>query len=184
MKLIWTALLFLSGSLPSNDFASIQKKMDDIVKEHTRPGDRIFMSKGEFDAYLQAQVQAIAPKAIKYAKLDLGEGCGSASAMVDFLELNKARHGASNWMMDKILEGERYVKISVHVQTKAGKVRVDVDRVEVAGVAMQGAALDFLIQRYVIPQFPSAKVDQWFGLQHHMDHFDIHQSGATVVIGK
>jgi hypothetical protein len=179
MKLIWAILLFLSV----DDFASIQKKMDDIVKEHTKPGDRIYMSNREFNAYLQAQVQAIAPKAVKNAKVELAEGGGSASAMVDFLELNKARHGASNWMMDKILEGQRFVKVSVHVQSKSGKVRVDVDRVEIAGAAIQGAALDFLIERYVIPQFPSAKVDQWFSLEHHMDHFEIHQSGATVVIG-
>jgi hypothetical protein len=166
-----------------DDFTSIQRKMDDIVKDHTKPGERIYMSLKEFDAYLQAQVQVIAPKAVRNAKVNLVEGGGSASAMIDFLELNKERHGPSNFLMDKILEGPRLVKVAVRIQTKAGKVRVDVDRVEVGGVAMEGAALDFLIQRYVIPQFPAAKVDQWFNLEHHMDHFEIHPAGATVVIG-
>jgi len=180
MKLLLTLLFFFAV----DDFQSIQKKMDDIVKDKTRPGDRIYMSNRELNAYLAAQAVAIAPKAIKNTKVELAEGSGSASAMVDFLELNKARNGPSNYLMDKILEGQRFVKVSVHVQTKAGKVRVDVDRVEVAGAAMSGAALDFLIQRYVLPQFPTAKIDQWFSMEHHMDHIEIHQSGATVVIGK
>jgi hypothetical protein len=180
VKLLWVFLLLLAA----DDFESIQRKMDDIVKDRVKPGQRVYMSSRELNAYEAAQAQAIAPKAIHGAKLQLGEGSGTASAMIDFLELNKARGGTSNWMMDKILEGERSVKVSVHVQSKNGMARVDVDRVEIGGAAIQGSALDFMIQKYVIPQFPDAKADQWFALAHNMDHFEIHPSGVTVVIGK
>jgi hypothetical protein len=170
--------------LAADDFSSIQRKMDDIVKEHTKPGDRIFMSQREMDAYLYAQAQAIAPKAVHKTKVELVDGGGTASAMINFLELNKARGAQSNWLMEKMLDGERFVKVSVHVLTEHGKVRVDVDRVEVGGAVISGAPLEYLITNYVVPQFPNAKVDQWFTMDHHMDHFEIHPSGATVVIGK
>ena len=179
-----SAILGLLLLFAADDFSSIQRKMDDIVKEHLKPGARVFMSLAEMNAYLKAQADAIAPKAVHNTKVELAEGSGTASALVNFLELNKARGGASNWMMDKLLDGERLVKVTVHVRTDHGKARVDVDRVEVNGAVMQGAPLDFLIQRYVIPQFPNAKVDQWFPMDHHMDRIDIHPSGATVVIGK
>jgi hypothetical protein len=178
---LFLALLLL---LAADDFSSIQRKMDDIVKEHTKPGDRIHLSLREMNAYLYAQAQAIAPKAVHNTKVELGEGSGTASAMVNFLELNKARGAQSNWLMEKMLDGERFVKVSVHIQSEHGKGRVNVDRVEIGGAAISGAPLDYLIQNYVVPQFPTAKVDQWFTMDHHMDHFEIHQSGATVVIGK
>jgi hypothetical protein len=177
---LWAIFLLFAA----DDFDSIQRKMDDIVKEHLKPGTRVFMSQREMDAYLRAQAVAIAPKAVKNTKVELAEGAGTASAMVNFLELNKARNGPSNWMMDRLLDGERLVKVSVHVKTDHGKVRVDVDRVEVGGAVMAGAPLDFLIQRYVIPQFPNAKIDQWFTMEHHMDRIDVHPAGATVLIGK
>jgi hypothetical protein len=180
VKILFAILLLVAG----DDFSSIQRKMDNIVKGHTRAGDRIYLSLREMNAYLHAQAQAIAPKAVRNTKVELGEGGGTASAMVNFLELNKARGGQSNWMMEKMLEGDRPVRVSVKVLTNRGKVRVDVERVEIGGAAISGAPLEWLIQNYVIPQFPHAKVDQWFTIEHHMDHFEIHPAGATVVIGR
>jgi hypothetical protein len=176
----WALLLFLA----SDDYSSIRRKMDDIEKDRLKPGSHVFLSLRELNSYLQAQVATIAPKAVRDAKLVLSEGSGTATAMINFLELNKARGGTSNWLMDKLLDGERPVKVSVHVQTGNGKARVNVDRVEVGGAVMQGGALEFLIQNYVVPQFPDAKVDQWFTMAHHMDHLEIHPSGVTVVIGQ
>ncbi len=180
MRVLWAILLLLAA----DDFASIQRKMDDIVKDHVRPGERIFLSQRELDAYLREQALAIAPKAVRNTTVQLADESGTASAMVNFLELNKARGGQSNWIMEKMFDGDRPVQVSVHVQSEHGKARVHVDRVEIGGAVIQGAPLDFLIQNYVIPQFPNARVDQWFLLEHRMDHFEIHPSGATVVIRK
>ena len=180
MKLSFLLLLLFA----TDDFSSIQRKMDDIVKEHVKRGEKIYMPQRELDAYLRAQAIAIAPKAVHNTKVEPSEGGGTVSANVNFLELNKARGGQSNWIMEKMLDGERLVKVTVHVQTDRGKARVNVDRVEVGGAAISGAPLDYLIQSYVIPQFPNAKVDQWFTMDHHMDRIDIHPSGVTVTIAK
>jgi hypothetical protein len=178
---LFLALLLLFAT---DDFASIQRKMDDIVNGHVKRGEKIYMPQRELDAYLRAQAQAIAPKAVHNTKVEPSEGGGTVSANVNFLELNKARGGQSNWMMEKLLVGDRLVKVTVHIQTDHGKARVNVDRVEVGGAAIQGAPLDYMIQSYVLPQFPNAKVDQWFTMDHHMDRIDIHPAGATVIIAK
>jgi hypothetical protein len=168
----------------TDDFAAIQRKMDDIVKGHVRRGERIQMPQRELDAYLRVQAFAIAPKAVRNTNVAPFEGGGVVSANVNFLELNRARGGQSNWMMEKMLDGERPVKVTVHIQTERGKARVNVDRVEIGGAVISGTPLDYLIQNYVTPQFPNAKIDQWFTMDHHMDRIDIHPSGITVVIAK
>lgn len=180
MKLVLSVLLLLA----TDDFASIQRKMDEIVKEHVKRGERIQMPQRELAAYLRAQADAIAPKAVHNTKVEPFEGGGNVSANVNFLELNKARGGQSNWMMEKMLDGERLVKVTVHVQTEHGKARVNVDRVEVGGAAIQGAPLDYLIEHYVRPQFPNAKVDQWFTMDHRIDRIEIHPAGVTVIIAR
>jgi len=180
VNLLCFALLLLAG----DDFASIQKKMDDIIKDRLKPGARVYMPQRELLAYEQAQAVAIAPKAVHNVTLELREGSGTTSATINFLELNKARGGQSNWLMDQILSGDRLVKVSLRVQTRDGNARADVERVEIGGAAMQGSALDFLIQNYVLPQFPNAKVDQWFPMDHHMDRIEIRPNGVTVIIAK
>jgi hypothetical protein len=180
VRLVPAILLFFA----SGDYISVQKKFETIASDRLRPGARVFLSSRELDAFARGQALEIAPKAIRDVKFQIGEGSATASAMVNFLELDKSRGGQPNWLMEKFLQGERAVKVSARVQSRNGEARVDVDRVEVAGAAIEGAALDFLIEHYVIPQFPEARVAEWFKMSHHIDHLEIHPSGVTVVIGK
>jgi hypothetical protein len=162
VRLVPAILLFFA----SGDYISVQKKFETIASDRLRPGARVFLSSRELDAFARGQALEIAPKAIRDVKFQIGEGSATASAMVNFLELDKSRGGQPNWLMEKFLQGERAVKVSARVQS------------------IEGAALDFLIEHYVIPQFPEARVAEWFKMSHHIDHLEIHPSGVTVVIGK
>jgi hypothetical protein len=44
--------------------------------------------------------------------------------------------------------------------------------------------LDYLIRNYLLPNYPQAKVGQWFELGHRMDRLEIKPAGVTVVIGR
>jgi hypothetical protein len=61
---------------------------------------------------------------------------------------------------------------------------VDVDRVEVSGVPIEGDALDFVIRNFLRPTFPDVMVDQWFDLGFRIDHFTVSPTGVSVFIGK
>jgi hypothetical protein len=167
-----------------DDLASIQKKLDLIYTEKVPHGSLVVLTAAEINAYARNEAQEITPKGVRDLKLVLGEGNATATAQIDFLEVNKLRHGSSNWLMDRILQGERPIKVIAHMQSEAGKARVDVDRVEIGGAAIEGAALQFLIEHYVVPQFPNAKVAQWFTLEHHVDHLEVGPGAVTVVIAK
>lgn len=168
----------------ADDLTSFQKKLDDINNEKVPRGARIVLTSAEINAFARNAARDIAPRAVHDLKLVLGSGNATGTARVDFLELNKARGGSSNWLMERMFAGERTVKVIAHMQTSEGRGRVDVDRVEVGDVAVDGPALQFLIDHYVVPEFPNAKVGQWFKLEHHVDHLEIKPEAVTVVIAK
>ncbi|MDE3195594.1 MAG: hypothetical protein KGN84_04580, partial [Acidobacteriota bacterium] len=78
--------------------------------------------------------------------------------------------------------GERPVVVKARFESRNGRARVDVERVEISGIAIEGSALDFVVENYVRPTFPDVKVNEWFGLRHGIDHFAVAQPGVTVVM--
>ena len=89
---------------------------------------------------------------------------------------------APNWLLSKLLEGDRPVTVTARIESARGRVRVDVERVQISGVPVEGRTLDFLIQEYVIPAHPDAKVSQWIPLRHRMDRIEIAPQTVTVVL--
>lgn len=177
-------LALVSLLLLDRDYATIQKKFDDIEQERYRSGTRVTLSPREINAYARQQAEEIAPKAVHDVQVVLGTDGATASARIDFLELNKAFGGQPNWMIEHLFQGVRPVKVTMKIQTRNGQARVDVDRVEISGAAVDGTALQFLIDHFVIPEFPDAKVAKWFPMSHRMDHVEVRPAGATVVIRK
>src|SRR5436189_283436 len=51
-------------------------------------------------------------------------------------------------------------------------------------VTIDGKMLDYLIQHYLIPQFPEAKVGQPFELAHHIDRLEVTPDAVGVVLGR
>jgi hypothetical protein len=86
--------------------------------------------------------------------------------------------------MKNLFAGERPVTVKVRFDSRNRRARVDVDRVEVSGVPIEGATLDFLIQTWLRPTFPDVKINQWFDLQYRVDRFTVQPAGASIFIGK
>src|SRR5262249_17524636 len=111
-------------------------------------------------------------------------GSATGSAMIDFLKLRQAAGKPPGWVMSKLLAGERPVKVQARIHSGAGRAQVDVDRVEVSGVVIDGKMLDYLIQHYLNAEFPEAKVGQPFDLAHRIDHLEIKPEAVGVVLGR
>ena len=165
-------LLFLFAA------STLDHKFDLIEQNRLRPGSRVVTTRAEWNAWVQDE----APAGVRRTRIDLGANRVMAYATVDFLKLHRAAGQRPNWFLSTLLEGERPVAVIARVQSGGGRARVDLERVEVSGVAVEGRALDFLVQEYVIRAYPEAKVSQWFPLSYRMDHFEIESSGVTVVI--
>ena len=74
--------------------------------------------------------------------------------------------------------------VTAKISSGAGKATVYLQRVEVDGIPIEGSALDFLIQNYLLPNYPSAKINRPFDLRYRMDRLEVSPGIAYVVMQK
>jgi hypothetical protein len=177
-------LLFPLLGAPSADYLSIKRKFDLIESERLHPGSRITLTSRELNAYVANEVHDYAPQGVRNTQVELGDGSASGAALIDFLKLKQVAGQSPGWAMSKLLAGERPVRVTARIQSASGLAQIDVERVEISGIAIEGKMLDYLIRNFLIPQFPDAKVGQKFELAHHIDHLDVKPDAVGVVLSR
>lgn len=175
-------LLFPLLGAPSADYLSAKRKFDLIESEKLRPGSRVTLTSRELNAFVATEVSQYASQGVRNPRLELGDGSASGAALIDFLKVREAAGKPPGWAMAKLLAGERPVRVTARIQSGSGRAEVDVERVEISGVAIEGKMLDYLIQNYLIPEFPEAKVGRPFELAHNIDHLDVKPDGVGVFV--
>jgi len=176
------ALIFPLLGAPTADFVSVRRKLDLIESDQLKPGARVNLTSRELNAYLVNSLTDYVPQGVRDARLELGDGSASGSALIDFLKLRQATGNPPGWIMSRLLSGERPVRVTAQVQSGAGLATVNVQRVEISGVAIDGKMLDYLIDTFVIPQFPDAKVGKPFELAHRIDRLEVKPDAVGVVL--
>ena len=166
---------------PSSDYLSVKRKLDLIESEKLRPGSRVTLTSRELNAYVVNEVAEFG-QGVRDPRLELGDGMATGMALIDFLKLRQAAGKPSGWVMTKLLAGERPVRVTAKIKSGSGRAVVDVERVEISGVTIDGKMLDYLIQHYLIPQYPEAKVGQPFELAHRIDHLEVKPDAVGVVL--
>ncbi len=179
MRLLWTALLGLAAlGGASNDYLSAKRKFDEISSDRLRPGTRVTLSLGELNAWVAEE----APGGVRNTRLAVtAPGVAAGSALVDFAKLERSQGGQPGWLMSKLLEGERPVRVTARIRSGGGQATVDVDRVEIAGVQIDGRTLDFLIRNFLLPMYPEAAIGRPFDLGHRIDRLEVQPAAVTVV---
>ena len=173
-----TAILVLlaAGSLAGTrtDYVNIKRKFREIETRQAKPGSRIPISSQEINAYVETELPLVAPKGVRKPHVHLaGNNTATGSALVDFIQLRSAQGKPTSWLLRKLLEGEKEVKVTTRVTSGNGTATVDVERVEVGGLPIQGAALDFLINNYLVPNYPDAKIGRPFKLHQRVDRIEV-----------
>lgn len=176
-------LLILHAAASTADIA--HRKFARIEDGRLAPGTRLYLSAAELNAWAADEAQMYAPGAARDIKLQLADGAATGSMLVDFVKLRQAATGEqAGWLMKNLFAGERQVTVTARFESGNRRARVDVERVEVSGVPIEGATLDFLIQNWLRPTFPDVKADQWFDLGFRIERFTVSPGGVLVVIGK
>jgi hypothetical protein len=171
-----------SGS--KSDYLSAKHKFDLIEEDRLKPGSRVTLSQRELNAYVEEELPHWVPEGVRNPKVELGAGSASASALVDFVKIRQAQGKPPGWLMAKLLEGEHAVNVTVRITSGSGKATVDVERVEIGGVAIEGRMLEYLIRNYLIPIYPEAKVGEPFVVGHRIERVDVRPSVVTILIAK
>ena len=178
-------VLLAAGSVADTrtDYVSVKRKFREIETRQAKPGSRIPISSQELNAYVETELPLVAPQGVRKPHVDLhGNNTATGSALVDFIQLRSAQGKPTSWLLRRLLEGEKEVKVTTHVTSGNGTATVDVQRVEVGGLQIQGAALDFLINNYLIPNYPEAKIGRPFKLHERVDHLEVAPGVAYVTL--
>ena len=146
-----------------------------------RPGSSVLFAPGEMNSWVRERAGVLALYGLNDLRLTLGTGRVTGTAQIDFVKLKQRATGeVPGWISQELLSGERPVTVTFRVESRAGRARLDVERVAISGVPMEGPALDYLIRAFFDPALPEVKVDQWFRLDSRVDHIAVTPRGVLV----
>jgi len=183
IRLLPAVPFLLLGALASvsGDYISAKQKFDLIESERLKPGSRLDLSAGELTAYADVE----APPGVRNPRIQLvSPEVATGTALIDFGKLERAQGYQPGWLMSKLLDGERPVSVTARIQSAAGRARVDVQRVEIAGLEMDGRTLDFLIRNFLLALYPDAAVGRPFDLGHRIEKLDVQPKGVGVIMAR
>jgi len=169
----------------SSDYFSAKHKLDLIESENLRSGSRVVLTPAELNAYVAEEAPAAFPDGVRDVRISLaGPGLVQGAAIVDFGKLRRAQGDPPGWLMSKLLNGDRPVRVTARLSSAGGRGRVDLQEAKVAGITLDGEALDFVIHTFLLPAYPGAVVGQPFELGHRIEKIDVTPSGVGILIGR
>jgi len=164
--------------------ARVSRKLDEIQNGKAKPGAVYVFTAAELNAWARVKVPTVASKGIRQPRLELGNNSAIGYALVDFLKLREGAGVETNWLVAKLIQGEKPVKVTARIQSAKGQATVKLERVEIGGLAVSGSTLDFLIHTFFMPFYPNAKIDQPFELADRVDRIEVTPAEARVYIKK
>lgn len=175
---------FASPPTPGPLALAAQRKIDAIQGGQSRPGSIVVFSLAELNAWARYKVPIMVPEGVRQPRLELGKGTAAAYAMVDFLKVRQGQGEETNWLIAKLIEGEKAVKVNARIESTGGRATVFLQRVEIGGLAVSGNTLDILIRTFFLPLFPNAKINTPFELVEPVDRIEVSPSEARAVMKK
>ena len=164
------------------DYWSAKRKIELIQSDQVAAGAHVTLRAGELEAYAKREIRSVAPEGVREPRLELGNGEAKGFAYIDFPKLRRALGHPMGWLMARLLAGERPVRVKARIRSGGGRATVDLERVEISGLTVSGAALDFLIRNFVLPYYPEAKIGQPFELAHRIERLEVRPSEVRVLI--
>jgi hypothetical protein len=165
----------------AGEYDAAKRKFDLIASDRSRPGTRVDLTAGELNAYIQHEV----PVGVHNPKLEVvSPGVTTGTALIDFGQVRRAQGYQPGWLMSKLLDGERPVSVTARITSANGHATVDVQRVVISGVEIDGKTLDFLIHNFLLAMYPDAAVGRPFELGHRIERLDVQPAAVGVFIGR
>jgi hypothetical protein len=178
---LWViSIVFVAASLVGaayDDYDSAKRKLDSIEADRLHPGARVTLTFPELNALVAKEAPAgVRNPHLRASARDVATG----AALIDFGKLERSTGRQPGWLMSKLLDGERPVSVTARIRSSGGRATVDIERVEISGLAIDGSTLDFLIQNFLIPMYPDAVIGKPFVLGHDIDRLDVTPAAVAV----
>jgi hypothetical protein len=162
----------------------VAHKIEILESGKAKPGSVYIFTAAELNAWARAKAPTIVPQGLREPRLELGNNSATGYALVDFLKIRQGAGEETNWLVSKLIQGEKRVKVTARIESANGRATVFLQRVEIGGLAVSGSTLDFLIHTFFMPLYPNAKIDQQFELADRIDRIQVTPADARVYIKK
>lgn len=162
--------------------ASVSRKLDLIQSGRARPGSAVRFTQAELNAWVRVKAPMVVPDGFRQPRLVLGNGEATASALIDFLKVRDATGLATNWLVAKLIQGEKPVTVRASIRSSHGRATVHLESVQIGDLDVSGATLDFLVRNFFLPLYPDAKIDEPFELADNVERIEVTPAAALVYI--
>src|SRR5712691_5880917 len=95
----------------------VSRKLDAIESGQAKPGAVFVFTPSELNAWVRVKAPAIVPQGFRKPRLELGSGTAAGYALVDFLKVRNAAGLETNWLVAKLIEGEKPVQATAQIQS-------------------------------------------------------------------
>lgn len=165
-------------------YTKARRKIEYIEERKAPPGAVVIFTQHEINAWANVRIPEIVPEGIRGQRLQLKTGGAVGYALMDFLKMRHARGDATNWVLAKLIEGERPVEAEITLATKGGFATVELKRLEISGIPTPTVVLDFLIKTFFLSMYPTAHIGEPFEMGHNIDRLELRPTGVRVFIKK
>ncbi len=180
------ALAFASAAFVSHAadplYESAARKLDAIEARQAPRGSSVTFTPQEINAWARVKVPEIVPEGLRDERVELGNGTANGYALVDLLKMRHAKAASTNWLLAKMLEGERPLKVSVRLESGGGRCIVYLTRVEIGKAVANQTVIEVLVNTFFKPLYPDAKINEPFDLDYDIDRIDVAPSEVRVTI--
>jgi hypothetical protein len=181
-------LVFLLAALavaaPGVDSANVKRKIRLIQQDRVPSGTKVTLKRDELNAYVRGEVAAVAPAGVRDPRVVLGINRATGYAYIDFPKLRQAQGKPMGRLLAWLVGGERPIRLDARIRSGGGKAVVSIERMEISGMVLSGATLDWLIRNFLWSYYPEAKVGKPFELAHRIERLEIDPAEVRVVIGR
>jgi hypothetical protein len=185
LRVVIGGLLVAALAWPAEDaYTSAARKIALIEEDRAPAGARVWISVRELNAYASVEALQVVPKGLRSPRLELGQGSAVAYASVDLLKVQELKGSPPNPLLAWFLSGERPLVVKARIQSGQGRATVFLDEMRLSNVSARGVVLDFLVENFLLPFYPTAVVGRPFDLKHRVERLEVTPAGVTVVIGK
>jgi hypothetical protein len=162
--------------------AAVQRKFDEIQNDKAKPGSVYRFTPAEINAWARGELPKQVPQGMRDPAVQFTSNGASGFAQVDFLKMQHSKGAKVNWLMARLIEGERPMRVNVEIKSGGGVATVFLRRVEISNVSASGTVLDFLVRTFFRPLYPQAHIDEQFEMGHAIDRVEITPTQAKVFI--
>ena len=176
------SLAIVAQPQPGPQALAVQRKIDRIQSGRSRPGSVYTFTAAELNAWVRYKVPQVTPEGVRRPVLELGNGTATAHALVDFVKVRRGQGQETNWLIAKLIDGEKPVMAKAKIESANGRATVFLQRVEIGGLAVSGNTLDVLIRTFFLPFYPNAKINEPFELADRLNRIEISPARVRVII--